>query len=195
VDELDAGHARADDRHGLREVLRRVAVAGREDAVAVGLAPLGDAGTRAGGDERGVERDPLRALDARHLDLVRADEAGGAAEDADALALEQLGRRLAQVVLDAFDAGGQGPGVDLGDGLLEAHPGRAAQEGHGAAGGDHRLGGDAVPQVGRAADDVALDHRDVGAEALRVRGRGVPGRPSTDDHEASRHDVQATAPP
>ena len=33
------------------------------------------------------------------------------------------------------------------------------------AGGDHRLRRDAVPQVGGAADDVALDHRHVGARA------------------------------
>ena len=60
-------------------------------------------------------------------------------------------------------------------------------EAHRPAGGDHRLRRDAVPQVGGAADDVALDHRDLGAEAGRVGGRGVAGRPAADDHESSCH--------
>ena len=63
---------------------------------------------------------------------------------------------------------------------------------HGAAGGDHRLRRDAVPQVGGAADDVALDEGDLGAEAGRVGGRLVAGGPAADDHEALRHHFEAT---
>ena len=86
--------------------------------------------------------------------------------------------------------------VSTSDGrLLEAHPRRTAHERHRPAGGDHRLRRDAVPQVGGTTDDVALDHRHVGAEALGVGGGGVPGRTTTDDHEASGHDVQARWPP
>ena len=66
-------------------------------------------------------------------------------------------------------------------------PRDAAGEAHRAAGGDHRLRRDAVPQVRGAADDVALDHRDLGAEPRRVRGRRVAGRPAADDHESHRH--------
>ena len=58
---------------------------------------------------------------------------------------------------------------------------------HGAAGGDHRLRRDAVPQVGGAADDVALDQRDLGAETGGIRGRLVAGRSAADDHEAHGH--------
>ena len=43
--------------------------------------------------------------------------------------------------------------------------------------------------------DVALDHRHLGAEPGGVRGRGVPGRPATDDHEPGAIDGQAMAQP
>jgi hypothetical protein len=46
-----------------------------------------------------------------------------------------------------------------------------------AAGGDHRLRRDAVEQVRRATDDVALDHRDLRAEASRVGGGLLPAGP------------------
>ena len=65
----------------------------------------------------------------------------------------------------------------------EPHRVRAAELGELAAGGDQRLRRDAVPQVRGAADDVALDERDVGAQ------RGGDGRarvargPATEDHE------------
>ena len=73
VDELHAGDAGADDGDALGEDLRRVAVAGGEDALAVGLAPVGDARARAGGDERGVELDGARRRRARRpATLVRA---------------------------------------------------------------------------------------------------------------------------
>ena len=52
------------------ELLGRVAVTGREDAVAVGLAPLRDARPRAGRDEGDVEADLLGAVDGVDLDGV-----------------------------------------------------------------------------------------------------------------------------
>ena len=55
-------------------------------------------------------------------------------------------------------------------------PSALVDHGQGAAGGDHGLGRDAVPQVGGAADDVALDQRDLGAEAGGVGGRLVARR-------------------
>ena len=70
VHELDAGHAGSDDRHAAWELLGRIAVAGREDAVTVGLAPVRDARPRAGGDEGDVEVDPFRTVDGVDLDGV-----------------------------------------------------------------------------------------------------------------------------
>ena len=67
----------------------------------------------------------------------------------------------------------------------------ARRAAHRPAGGDHRLRRDAVPQVGRAADDVALDHRDLGAEAGGSGGGGVAGRSAADDHESSAHQASA----
>ena len=54
-----------------------------------------------------------------------------------------------------------------------------------AAGGDQRLRRDAVPQVRGAADDVALDERDVGAERGGDGGAGVARGATTQDHETS----------
>ena len=58
-----------------------------------------------------------------------------------------------------------------------------------AAGGDQRLRRDAVPEVRGAADDVALDQRDVGAQGGRDRRAGVARGATADDHE-TRHDRQ-----
>ena len=54
--------------------LGRVAVAGGQDAVAVGLAPVGDARARTRRHERGVELDRLDAFGPVDLDRVRAGE-------------------------------------------------------------------------------------------------------------------------
>jgi hypothetical protein len=80
------------------------------------------------------------------------------------------------------------PSTDLGLLLLEAHALDATGERDGATRGDHGLRGDAVPQVGGTTDDVALDERDLCAEARGVRGCGVAGGATADDHETSRHD-------
>ena len=122
-----------------------------------------------------------------HLDVVIAEQSGRAVEQLHALALEQPGRALLQALLDPLDALGQRRDVDLGVLLLEAHAVDAPREAHRPAGGDHRLRRDAVPQVRGAADDVALDHRDLGAEAGGVCRRGVARRTAADDHESSCH--------
>ena len=78
--------------------------------------------------------------------------------------------------------------VDVGQAEPTDRPGAADRP----PGGDHRLRRDAVPEVGGAADDVALDHHDLGPEPGGVGGRGVAGRAATDDDEASAHRAQAT---
>ena len=59
------------------------------------------------------------------------------------------------------------------------------------AGRDHRLARDAVPEVRGAADDIAFDERDLGAERRGDRRRRVPGRSAADDHETHSHAIQA----
>jgi hypothetical protein len=152
-----------------------------------GVHHSGIRGREPGGDERGVELDLLGAGSGHHLDPVRIDEAGRAAHEPHPLTLEQLGGVVAHVTLDALDARRERLHVDLGVGLLEAHPADALGEAHRPAGRDHRLRRDAVPQVGGATDDVALDHRHLGAEAGGVGGGGVPGGPAADDDEACGH--------
>ena len=97
-----------------------------------------------------------------------------------------------EVALDVGQPGLQRRRIELGRGLvLEAEQLGATGEGHGAAGGDHRLRGDAVPQVGGTTDDVALDEGNVRSKAGSV-GRGrVAGRSPADDDEANRHDFEA----
>ena len=86
-----------------------------------------------------------------------------------------------------LDPVGAGGGVDLGSLCSSPIPCDAAAEAHGPAGGDHRLRRDAVPEVGGAADDVALDNGDLGTEARRVRGGGVAGGTAADDDEVQGH--------
>src|SRR5690606_34783191 len=54
-------------------------------------------------------------------------------------------------------------------------------------------GGDAVPQVRRPADDVTLDHRDLGPQPGGGRGGGVAGRTATEDDEAEGHGPRVPA--
>ena len=82
--------------------------------------------------------------------------------------------------------------VDLGLALFETHAADPTGETHRTAGRDHRLGRDAVPQVGRAADHVAFHHGDLRTESRRIRGRLVAGRAATDDEESHAHVTQAT---
>ena len=70
---------------------RRVGLAGGEDAVAVGLAPVRDPGPAAGGDQDGVGLELLDAVVGLGHHLVGALEPAGAADHPDALAVEQLG--------------------------------------------------------------------------------------------------------
>ncbi len=80
-------------------------------------------------------------------------------------------------------------GVEVQAGVLmgQAHALDAPGEAHGSPRGDHGLGGDAVPQVGGAAHDVALDQGDFGAEAGRVGGGRVAAGSAADDDHPGRH--------
>ena len=75
---------------------------------------------------------------------------------------------------------------------VEPHRAGVAELGELVAGRDHRLARDAVPEVRGAADDVALDERDLGADRRGDGRRGVPGGSATDDHEAHGHESRRT---
>ena len=79
---------------------------------------------------------------------------------------------MVQPALDAGDAGPEGVEVEAALGGQAHHLG-PVQLGQEPAGGDHRLGRDAVPQVGRPADEVPLDQGDLGAEPGGDGGGGV----------------------
>src|ERR671910_309493 len=76
---------------------------------------------------------------------------------------------------------------------LQAHHVAAGQLGQLATGGDHRLGGDAVPQVRGAGDDVALDQRHLRAERGRDGGARVAGGPAAEDRDS--YSRKARQPP
>src|SRR5262249_26775038 len=69
---------------------------------------------------------------------------------------------------------------------LQAHGAGAIELDELAAGGDERLRRDAVPEVRGAADDVALDERDVGTQRRGDGGTRVATGATTQDHDA-RH--------
>jgi hypothetical protein len=126
-----------------------------------GVAPFGDARPRPRGDQCGVELDLLGALGRVDDHRVGSAEAREPLDEAHPLARQQLGGARLQVVLDALDAADERLGVQFGRGLFDPHPVDPLGEVHRSPGGDHRLRRDAVPQVRGAADDVALDHRDL----------------------------------
>ena len=90
--------------------------------------------------------------------------------------------RLVQALLDRRDPLAERVQVDAAFGL-QAHHVAAAELGQLAAGGDHRLGGDAVPQVGRAGDDVTLDQRHLCPERGRNRRARVAGGAPAEDRD------------
>jgi hypothetical protein len=192
VDELHAGHARADDDEVLGQLARRVGLPGGEHAVAVGLGPIGDPGPAAGRDEDGVRLELVHAAHVLDDHGVRALEPADAAVELDPLALQQLSDRPLQPFADGADPLAEGGEVHAAGRLGQAEPLDPAQERHGAAGGDHGLGRDAVPQVGGAPDDVLLDQRHLGAEPGGVRRRRVARRSAADDHQAQGHGHKAT---
>src|SRR5690606_17590915 len=193
VDELDAGDPGADDDEVLRQLAGRVGVAGGEDPRAVGRRPVGDAGPAAGGDEDGVGLDLAHALGGLDHDLVRPLQPPGAVDDADVLAPQQVDDVVLELGLDALDAVAQALEVELRGRHRQAHAGAGPHVAHGGGRGDHRLGGDAVPQVGRPADDVTLDHRDLGPQPGGGRGGGVAGGTATEDDEAEGHGPRVPA--
>ena len=127
------------------------------------------------------------------LDLVRADEAGRAADHAHALARQQpvmpswrwllipSMRVVSASVSTSAIACSRPIPVDRRRKLIAPPVAIIVFDGMQSQ------------QVGGAADDVALDHRDLGAEPGGVRGRRVAGRSTADDHEARRHGAQAMA--
>ena len=102
----------------------------------------------------------------------------------DVLAAEDLLVGLLEVVDDGADPVAQQFEVEVALGPDHAHAVDPAEVGHRPAGGDHGLGGDAVPEVGRPADHVPLDEGDVHPQAGGVGGRLVAGRAATDDDES-----------
>ena len=100
-----------------------------------------------------------------------AFEATGAGDDAHALAAQQPADVIVEVGFDVGHPPALGIHVEAGVLGGEAHAFDALTEADGPTRGDHGLGRDAVPQVGGSADNVALDHRDFGAEARRVASR------------------------
>ena len=192
VHELHAGDTRAHDGDLVGEHLGRVAIAGGENAVVIGVAPLGNARAGAGADEHRVGLDDPNTVDSGDLDLMRAEEPCRTVHQVDTLAGEQLGGVVLQTLLDAGDAFFERNDVDFRLVPFEAHAAQAPSERHGPTGGDHGLRRDAVPQMRRAAHDVAFDERDMRTNACCVRCCGVTSRAATNDYESSRHGAEAT---
>ena len=175
VDELHAGHARADHDEvlgparaaGRRRGWRAPARRRRRPSRGAGAGCRWRAGRRRPRPRR--RRRPCRPPRVRGRPAARAR--GGCARPGCRAAAASP---CSSLLLDGLDARLQGVGVDRRP-TPRVRPisGRAPDRGQGAAGGDHRLGRDAVPQVGGAADHVLLDDRDLGAEPGGVGGRGV----------------------
>ena len=176
----------------LGDLGRRVRLARREDALAVDRRPTrahaGANRSRAGSRRLRAPRRPRRSSAATVYAPVSRPVPRMRRTPCDS---SRLVTPVAQRLLHAGDALAQRGHVETTR-RLEAHRLGARELGELVAGRDHRLARDAVPEVRGAADDVALDHRHLGAERRRDRRRGVPAGTATDDHEPHGHDVQAT---
>ena len=113
VHELHTRHTRPNHRHALREGLGRVAIARRKNPIAVGEAPFRNARPRSGRDQRCVEFDGLRAIDADDLEAVWPGKPTGPSQDTHALALQDVGVVVTHLVFDRLDAVGEPADVDL----------------------------------------------------------------------------------
>ena len=189
VRELDSRDPRADHHYVLGQLGRRVRLAGGEHPLPVHRCELGNPGARPRGDHDEVGFELLDAAGGLDHHFVRPLEPPCAAEEPDLLRLQQLDDRLVQALLDRRDPLAQRVQVDAALGL-QAHHVAAGELGQLAAGGDHRLGGDAVPQVGRAGDDVALDERHLRAQCGRDRRARVAGRAAAEDREPYSGDAR-----
>ena len=188
VHELDAGDARADHDEVLGHLGRRVGVAGGEHPPAVGL---GEArGSAAGCPSRSrmasASSSSMPSAVSTTTSCGPLSRAEPSSRRTPWSARRSTTWPCSRPVI-SLDPAAQQVEIDRRCLRGEAHALDAAAEGHRPAGGDHRLGRDAVPQVGGAADHVALDQGDLGAEPGGVGGGGVAGRTSADDHEPCRH--------
>ena len=183
--ELHAGDARPDHDRVLGDLRRRVGVAGGEHPLAVDGDEVGDAGPGAGADDHEVGGDLLEpgvGLDHDHradslkrpVPLITRTCCDSSPVMSDAV----------QAVLDRRHALAERVDVEVTLGR-DSHRVRAVQLEQLAARRDQRLRRDAVPQVRGAADDVALDERDVGAERRGDARAGVARGTATQDDETS----------
>ena len=184
VHELDTGHPRPDDHQVLGQLGGRVGVAGAEDADAVPIGPGREAGPAPGAEQDGVRLEVAGSVVGLGHHLVGSDQGARATHQVDVLAAQDAHRGLLQALLERDDAAAQAFEIEPAVDLVEAHAAGPAQVGHGAPGGDHRLGGDAVAQVGRTPDHVPLHQGDLHAEPGGVGGGLRARRSATDDHEA-----------
>ncbi len=158
------------------------------------VSPVGDARAGTGGEQDRVGLDLLDPFVGGGLDRVCADQAAGAPQQPHTLRLEQAGdasRSVSSMSLMRVRSAGTSRLPPASSPIVL----RAREVGELVAGRDHRLARDAVVQVRGAADDVALDHRDLGAQRRRDRGRGVAGGAAADDHEAHGHVSRVRAGP
>lgn len=97
------------------------------------------------------------------------------------LAGQQLRSVITHVILDALDPIGKRGDIHFRVRLNEAHPLNAVGKADRRTGGDHGFGWDAVPQVRRTSNHIALDDCYFSTEAGGVRGGDITCRAATDD--------------
>ena len=156
-----------------------------EDALVVDGDEVGHAGPRPGGHDDVVGRQLLDHPVGVDHHLVRALQLGPPVDHPDLLRRELRGDRLVQTALDRGDPLAERVDVEVTL-RREAHGVRPVELDELTTGRDQRLRGDAVPQVGGTADDVALDERHVGAQRRRDARARVARGATTQDHE-TRH--------
>ncbi len=123
----------------------------------------------------------------RDLDVVRTDETAGPAQDLDALAEQLTCHRGGQFLLDLANASAEQVEIHLGRQRLQAADVGPFGEGDETPGGDHRLGGHAVPEIGGATYHVPLDEGHLRAEPGGGRRGLYTGRPAADHDKTHGH--------
>ena len=183
VDELDASDPRPDDHQVVRHPRRGVGLPGGQYPLSVRKGPVGNPRAASRRHDDGVGVDLLDTRLGVGHDQVGTLEPAGTPDKADPLALEQPAHLVIEVVLDLLHPAPLR--VDVQGGVLVRKPHALDPPGkaHGPTRGDHGLGGDAVPQVGGAPDDVSFDQGDVGPQAGGVGSRRVATRPAPDDDQ------------
>ena len=161
VSELHARDTRTDHDEVVGHLGRRIRLARRQNALPIHSRPIWDTGSTACGDQNRVGFNCFLAsiVGVRHTYRVGAEQPTMATNHSHVLTSKQIRYGISKSLLNRRKPFTQRTEVEASFGF-EAHDPRSGNFRKFTASCDHRLAGDAIPEVRGPTDNIAFDHGD-----------------------------------